>query len=61
MLTPREAARLQYFPDSFKLDESDKVSYKQLGNSVNVFNSGINVWLFEDFQIVSIDLILFSL
>ena len=37
-ITPREAARLQCFPDSFKLDESDKVSYKQLGNSVNVFN-----------------------
>ena len=37
-ITPREAARLQCFPDNFKLDKSDNVSYKQLGNSVNVYN-----------------------
>ena len=37
-ITPRECARLQSFPDSFILDESDKVSYKQFGNSVNVDN-----------------------
>ena len=36
-ITPRECARLQSFPDSFKLSESDKISYKQLGNSVNVY------------------------
>lgn len=37
-ITPRECARLQSFPDSFKLSDSDKISYKQLGNSVNVDN-----------------------
>jgi DNA (cytosine-5)-methyltransferase 1 len=36
-ITPRECARLQSFPDDFILDENDKVSYKQLGNSVNVY------------------------
>ena len=35
-LTPREAARLQSFPESFILDERDKQTYKQLGNAVNV-------------------------
>lgn len=35
-LTPRECARLQSYPDTFILDESDSVAYKQLGNSVNV-------------------------
>jgi DNA (cytosine-5)-methyltransferase 1 len=35
-LTPRECARLQSFPDSHQLHPSDKVAYKQLGNSVNV-------------------------
>lgn len=37
-ITPRECARLQSFPDSFQLDESDRVTYKQMGNSVNVYN-----------------------
>ena len=37
-ITPRECARLQSFPESFKLAEDDKKSYKQLGNSVNVDN-----------------------
>ena len=37
-ITPRECARLQSFPDSFKLPVEDKKSYKQLGNSVNVDN-----------------------
>jgi len=37
-ITPRECARLQSFPDSFKLSKEDKKSYKQLGNSVNVDN-----------------------
>ena len=37
-LTPKEGLRLQSFPDSFKLLEEDKHSYKQLGNSVNVSN-----------------------
>jgi DNA (cytosine-5)-methyltransferase 1 len=35
-ITPRECARLQSFPDSFKLHSNDKVAYKQLGNAVNV-------------------------
>jgi DNA (cytosine-5)-methyltransferase 1 len=37
-ITPRECARLQSFPENFKLSKDDKVSYKQLGNSVNVNN-----------------------
>lgn len=35
-ITPRECARLQGFPDSFKLHPSDIWSYKQFGNSVSV-------------------------
>jgi DNA (cytosine-5)-methyltransferase 1 len=35
-LTPREAARLQGFPDSFKITVSDNQAYKQFGNSVPV-------------------------
>lgn len=35
-MTPRECARLQSFPDTYILDENDKVAYKQLGNAVNV-------------------------
>ena len=35
-LTPRECARLQSFPESFRLSASDHLAYKQLGNSVNV-------------------------
>jgi len=35
-LTPREYARLQGFPDSFKLVCSDTQMYKQFGNSVSV-------------------------
>jgi DNA (cytosine-5)-methyltransferase 1 len=37
-ITPRECARLQSFPDDFILDANDSFAYKQLGNSVNVFN-----------------------
>ena len=37
-ITPRECARLQSFPESFKLAEQDKHSYKQFGNAVNVSN-----------------------
>lgn len=37
-ITPRECARLQSFPETFKLSPDDKKSYKQLGNSVNVNN-----------------------
>lgn len=35
-LTPRECARLQGFPDSFKIVASDTQAYKQFGNSVVV-------------------------
>jgi DNA-cytosine methyltransferase len=35
-LTPRECARLQGFPDSFKIVVSDAAAYKQFGNSVAV-------------------------
>ena len=37
-ITPRECARLQSFPEDFKIDELDKNSYKQFGNAVNVDN-----------------------
>ncbi len=37
LLTPRECARLQGFPDSFRLpDQYEKQIYKQIGNSVCV-------------------------
>ena len=35
-LTPREWARLQGYPDTFKFPVSDTQAYKQLGNSVTV-------------------------
>ena len=35
-LTPREAARLQGFPESYKIVVSDTQAYKQFGNSVAV-------------------------
>jgi DNA (cytosine-5)-methyltransferase 1 len=35
-ITPREAARLQGFPDKFKIHTSDSQAYKQFGNSVAV-------------------------
>lgn len=35
-LTPRECARLQGFPDTFKIPVSDTQAYKQFGNSVCV-------------------------
>lgn len=35
-ITPRECARLQGFPDTFKIPEKDRVAYKQFGNAVNV-------------------------
>ena len=37
-ITPRECARLQSFPETFKLADSDKHAYKQFGNAVNVDN-----------------------
>lgn len=35
-LTPREAARIQGFPESFKIVVSDNQAYKQFGNAVAV-------------------------
>lgn len=35
-MTPREWARLQGFPDDFRLELADTHLYKQLGNSVTV-------------------------
>jgi DNA (cytosine-5)-methyltransferase 1 len=35
-MTPREWARLQGFPDSYKIPVSDAQAYKQFGNSVCV-------------------------
>ena len=35
-MTPREWARLQGFPDTFKLQLADTHLYKQFGNSVTV-------------------------
>lgn len=32
--TPREAARIQSFPDSFVLNDSEPKSYKQIGNAI---------------------------
>jgi DNA (cytosine-5)-methyltransferase 1 len=35
-ITPREAARLQGFPDNFILHANDNKAYHQLGNSVSI-------------------------
>lgn len=35
-MTPRECARLQGFPDKYKIEVSDAQSYKQFGNSVAI-------------------------
>ncbi|WP_135459080.1 DNA (cytosine-5-)-methyltransferase [Vibrio echinoideorum] len=35
-LTPRECARLQGYPESYKLLENDNAVYKQMGNGVSV-------------------------
>ncbi len=35
-LTPREVARLQSFPENFKIDSNMRLAYKQFGNAVNV-------------------------
>ncbi len=50
-LTPREAARLQGLPDEFNfMDQSDAVTYKQLGNGVavgavmHVFSSAVSAF-----------------
>ncbi|MBR0542030.1 MAG: DNA (cytosine-5-)-methyltransferase [Clostridia bacterium] len=35
-ITPKEAARLQSFDDDYQFSDSDSITYRQLGNSVNV-------------------------
>lgn len=35
-ITPRECARLQGFPDNFKLHPKDRFAYEQMGNAVSV-------------------------
>lgn len=35
-ITPREAARIQGYPDSYKLIDKDRAVYKQMGNGVSV-------------------------
>ena len=35
-MTPREWARLQGFPESFRIEVADASAYKQFGNSVAV-------------------------
>lgn len=35
-ITPREAARLQGYPDTYKIHPDDKVAYFQFGNAVSV-------------------------
>lgn len=35
-ITPRECARLQSFPDTFRIHPVNKTAYKQFGNAVNV-------------------------
>ena len=34
-ITPKEAARLQSFDEDYKFSDSDSITYRQLGNSVN--------------------------
>jgi DNA (cytosine-5)-methyltransferase 1 len=35
-ITPRECARLQGFPDNFKVHPKDRFAYEQMGNAVSV-------------------------
>jgi len=36
MLTPRECARLQSFPEDYIIHSNEKIAYRQFGNAVNV-------------------------
>ncbi len=51
LITGREAARLQGFPDKFDIDENDRLAKKQFGNAVpvNVVNSIIGELMKQKF------------
>jgi DNA (cytosine-5)-methyltransferase 1 len=50
-LTPKEAAKLQSFPKSFKIHKNDHVAYRHFGNSVNVkMVKLLASWLFNEFK-----------
>lgn len=65
-LTPREAARLQGFPDQFVIPVSDAQAYKQFGNSVavpviraiaeNVYKTMLNLNINEGQEKIKIDI-----
>ena len=44
MITGRESARLQGFPENFKIHENDKIAKRQFGNAVptNVVSAVMN-------------------
>ena len=53
-LTPRECARIQGFPDSFKIPVSDTQAYRQFGNSVVVpFMTDVAKLVVEKMEILS--------
>ena len=52
-MTPRECGRIQSFPDSFIMNGSDAVAYRQFGNSINVEVAGLFArFMFGDENIV---------
>ena len=49
-ITPKEAAKLQSFPNDFKIHKNDHIAYRQFGNSVNVkMVTLLASWLFNEF------------
>ena len=51
MFTPREVARIQSFPDSFKLVDSKTINYRGLGNAV----APVMMWHITDAVIKSLE------
>ncbi len=50
-ITPKEAAKLQSFPNDFKIHKNDHIAYRQFGNSVNVkMVTLLASWLFNEFK-----------
>jgi DNA (cytosine-5)-methyltransferase 1 len=50
-ITPKEAAKLQSFPNDFKIHKNDHIAYRQFGNSVNVkMVTLLANWLFNEFK-----------